>query len=107
MKAEISRLSNVAQVQKDVTNDHQQYTAQDCLEIKGIPLNERENADLIVQQLKKKIAIDVTDEDISVSHLLPLSQHADQNKYPIIIAKFVIRNVHDKYYEARKNLRGK
>ena len=66
-----------------------------------------ENTDLIVQQLGKKIGIDVTDEDMSVTHRLPLSQHADQNKYPIIIAKFVRRNVRDKYYEARKNLRGK
>ena len=92
LKAEIFRLSNVVQ---------------DCLEIKGIPLNESETTDLIMQQLGKKIRIDVTNEEIAVSHHLPLSQHADQNKYPIIIAKFVGRNVRDKYYEAWKNLKGK
>jgi hypothetical protein len=60
-----------------------------------------------VQQLGKKIGIDVTYEDISVSHRLPISRQADQNKDPIIIVKFVSCNVRDKYYEARKNLRGK
>ena len=64
LKAEIFRHSNVVQVQKDVINDLEQYTR------RGIPLNESENTDLIVQQLGKKIGIDVTDEDISPSSII-------------------------------------
>ena len=107
LKTEIFRLNNVVQAQKDVINDLEQYFRRDCLETRGILLNESENTDSIVQQLRKKIGIDVTDEDISVSHRLQVSHKADQNRYPITIAKFVKRSVRGKYYEARKNLRGK
>jgi hypothetical protein len=107
LKSEVFRLNSVVQVQKNVINDLEQYTRRDCLEIKGIPQSESENTDLIVQQLGRKIGIDVKDEDISVSHRLPISRQADQNRDPLIIVKFVRRNVRDKYYEARKNLRGK
>ena len=86
-------------------NDLEQYTRRDCLEIKGIPLSESENMVLIVQHLRKKIGIDVNDKNISVIHRLPILHQADQNKYPIVITKFVRQNVRDKYYEVRRNFR--
>lgn len=107
LKTEISRLMNEVRSYKNINNDLEQYTRRDCLEIKGIPQQAGEDTDHIVKTLGTKMGIELNEDDISISHRLPAPRQALQNKEPAIIVKFVRRNTRDKFYAARKQLRGK
>lgn len=91
------------------SNAKNQYDRRECLEIRGIPeptTQLEESKDDIVKKVGKLVGVDVTDNDIAVSHRLPPSKSYKGKKTgpPSIIVKFTRRVVKDRLYGARKNL---
>ena len=76
----------------------------DCLGIRGIPVLTGEDTSQLVKKVGEIIEVQVQDQDISISHRLTDSR---PDRDPALIVKFAQRNVCDKFYKARKNLRGK
>ena len=98
---------------KQELNNAEQYSRRDCLEIRGIPLQRNEICNNLVKKVGDLIGVKVDDHDISVSHRLPGSaqrqSHTSQAAMndSTIIVKFVRRDIRNKFYSLRKNLRGK
>ena len=115
LKSECLRLSNDLELLKQEMNNMEQYSRRDCLEIRGIPPTTNEDTNKIVQSIGNQIGVEVADTDISISHRLPSEHgrnqlHGDHNstiRDPAIIVKFTRRDIRDKFYKARKNLRDK
>ena len=87
-------------------NELEQYGSRDCLEIRGIPIQEGEDTDTIVCSVGNLVNVNIKTEDISISHRLK-SSPTDRNQPPVIMAKFVRRSVRDKLYHSRKHLKEK
>ena len=99
-----SSVNDLKLVQKSL-NDIEQYTRRDCVEIRGIPLPEDsqvEDTNDIVLQLSRKMAIPLERNDISVYHRIPSSRASVD---PVIILKFVRREIRESLYWARKRLK--
>ena len=103
-------------VSRKTINDIQQCTLRDCLENKGIPVDPKEDTNSLVIKTASFIGIELNKDDISISHCLnnPVYNNtvsgsaADQRHgTPNVIVKFVLRDVRDSFYRARKNLHGK
>lgn len=117
LKDEVLRLSNSLNLNRDTMNDLEQYVRRECVEITGVPVDQaHEDTDDIAIQVGALMGIQIDKNDISVSHRLSkprtYSSITRQGYHgtamnPKIIVKFVRRDVRDKYYTARKNLRGK
>lgn len=81
------------------------------IEIRGIPLStrsQRENTNDMVKKVAEKIGVQIVEEDISVSHRLPVSQsyrRSTSAETAPIIVKFVGRDVKERVYRARKKLK--
>ena len=84
----------------------EQYGHRDCLEIRGIPVQDSEDTDTKVCSVGNLVNVNIKTEDISISHRLK-SSPTDRNQPPVIIAKFVRRSVRDKLYHSRKHLKEK
>ena len=100
--------SNELNQVKDVIDDMEQYIRRECLEIKGIPVLDDEDTNEIVRKIGDLIDVDISEDDISVSHRLPTKKNGASSKQtydPTIIVKFVRRDVRDELYKARKTLR--
>ena len=105
--------STVQVLEKNVTsledkcNELEQYSRRDCLEIKGIPIIKQEDTNEIVLKVAELVGVDdLSNEDISISHRLPLSKnYRGKRTDPAIIAKFVRREDKEKLYSARKHLK--
>ena len=120
MKSEILNMSNELKAVKESCNTLEQYSRRDCVELRGIPIEEgtlHEDTNNIVIKVSEAMGLNVRKEDISVSHRLPVSRFeptqrrtrsrpGTYNTSPIII-KFVRRDVRERFYSARKNLRDK
>lgn len=102
-----SQLSSIV----EHSNEKNQYDRRECLEIRGIPEPgiSGENTDDIAKEVGKLIGMDITDNDISVSHRLPTGKSYKGKKPgpPSIIVKFTRRNVKDRLYGARRRLSDK
>ena len=107
LKTELLNATNELNVHKEVLNNVEQYSRRDCLEIRGIPIEDRqhsENTNEITVKVGNALGVEMDMQDISTSHRLP----AYSDKYPpAIIVKFVRRDLRDQFYRARKELRGK
>ena len=90
----------------DLLNEYEQYSRRECLEISGIPQRPRENTNQIVIDIGEAIGVDITEEDISVSHRLAPNKRYP-SRPPNIIAKFVRRDMKEQLYRARNQLRNK
>lgn len=91
---------------KDELNDTNQYLRRECLEIQGIPVpkdDKHEDTNAIVIKLGKLMGLDLNEDDISTSHRLPANKKS--KTHPKIIAKFVRRDVREKFYRARTKLK--
>lgn len=90
-------------------NDLEQYTRRECMEIRGIPVAatpSEEQTNNIVKDVGKLLGVDITENDISLSHRIPQSQkHKGKPEPPAIIVKFARRDVKDNFYRARKQLK--
>ena len=90
-----------------------QYMRRDSVEIKGIPISRDENTNEVVRQEAGLLDVEVCEDDISISHRLPLIRPwTDDNGTvhsppPSIIAKFVKRGVEENFYRARYKLKNK
>ena len=82
-------MSHNVETQKYVVDNLEQYSRHDCLEITGIPEFTQENTDKIIKDLSSIICVNIQDDDISVSHHLPVSNSGEKNTNPAIIVKFV------------------
>ena len=82
------------------------------VEFKGIPVRASEDTDQIVKDIGDLLDVDIDDDDISISHRLPDYKSKDASdeqpcQPPVIIAKFVRREVKDRLYCSRLRLKDK
>lgn len=103
LKEDIKHLKTSIASYSGQLNELEQYGRRDCLEIKGIPYNKEECTDEIVVSVAKKTGINITKNDISISHRLP-SRQSNTQQPPTIIAKFLSRKTRDDLYMNRKKL---
>ena len=95
-------------------NEKNQYDRRECIEIRGIPQPDdgsSESTDQIVKDIGKLVDVDITDQDISVSHRLPQRKQTSYGQMPRrnagpppIIVKFTRRNIKERLYGARRKL---
>ena len=94
----------------DKYNDMEQYSRRECLEIHGVPQPQdpkSENTNDVVLRVGKLMGINLSQEDISVSYrLLTSTKYKGKRSEPLIIVKFVRRDMKEKFYRARKQLKG-
>ena len=96
----------IKQLQKE-SNDMKQYSRRDCLEIQGIPYNREESSDDIIKKVGDLMDVYLGDNDISISHRLPLPKsYKGKRSTPPLIVKFTRRTVKEKFYKARTKLKG-
>ena len=110
LKAKVLQSGNEIKLLQQSFNDMDQYLRRDCVEIRGLPIDSKQNSNNLVLKIAEKIGIDIKESDISVSHILPRRNFVDQsrlrqNSTEAIIVKFVRRDIKDKFYRARKNLK--
>ena len=96
-------------------DENEQYDRRQNLEIAGIPSKTGENINKIVQEVAKLMNINLSEDQISTSHRLPVSQrpNRDNNESkkrqiassPPIIVRFLSRDVRNSLYLNRKLLR--
>ena len=76
-------------------NEQEQYSRRECIEIRGVPERAGESTNHLVKEVGRALGVEVTDNDISVSHRLPPSK-AYKTKKPVgpppIIRDFKIRD---------------
>ncbi|CAB3992556.1 Hypothetical predicted protein, partial [Paramuricea clavata] len=65
LKAEVFNLKNELEIQKGITNNLEQYTQRDCLEIAGIPKIEGEDANDLVIKVGQLAGVKIERKDIS------------------------------------------
>ena len=106
LKKQVFNLQNQSEQMCVNFNELEQYGRQDCLEIRGIPVQEGEDTDTLVCSIGNLVNVNIKAEDISISHRLKSNPTA-RNQSPAIIAKFVRRSMRDKLYHARKYLKEK
>ena len=109
LKATIRSIESSLESVTRVNNDLEQYTRKECVEIRGIPVAatpSEEQTNNIVTNVGKLLGMDITQNDISVSHQMPQSQkHKGKPRPPAIIVKFIRCDVKDNFYHARKQLK--
>ena len=64
-----------------VNNEQEQYSRRECVEIRGVPEHAGESTNYLVKEVGRTLGVEVTDNDISVSHRLPSSK-AYKSKKP-------------------------
>ena len=81
----------------------EQYSRRECLEITGVPRQTGESTNRITQEISSLMGLDLTENDISVSHRLPDTR----KQHDRMIVKFTRRDTRDEIYRRRKALIGK
>lgn len=109
LKATIHSIERSLESVTRANHDLEQYTRRECVEIRGIPVAatpSEEQTNNIVKDVGKLLGVDITENDISVSHRMPQSQERKgKPRPPAIIVKFTRRDVKDNFYRARKHLK--
>ena len=109
LKATIHSIERSLESVTRANHDLEQYTRRECVEIRGIPVAatpSEEQTNNIVKDVGKLLGVDITDNDISVSHRMPQSQERKgKPRPPAVIVKFTRRDVKDNFYRARKHLK--
>ena len=101
--------------QEIILDELEQYQRRDCVEITGIPTSDDEDTNDIVLNVADLLDVNIEESDISISHRLQANTKfwTDANGLkhppspPAIIAKFVRRDVKERFYNARNRLKGK
>ena len=96
LKSQVDGLKNEVNQQKVAVDSLEQYSRQECLEIRGIPSTPSEDTSDIVVNLAKLVNINLDKKDISISHHLKAQQSSSSDtrfplRPPSIIVKFVHR----------------
>ena len=109
LKATIRSIESSLESVTRANNDLEQYTRRECVEIREIPVAatpSEEQTNNIVTNVGKLLGMDITQNDVSVSHRMPQSQkHKGKPGPPAIIVKFTRRDVKDNFYRASKQLK--
>ena len=105
LRKESVKSNNTIQLFLNQMNDLEQYSRRECLEIRGIPVREDEDTNEIVKKVGNLVDVEIEDEDISISHRLPMRKNSTYD--PAIIVKFTRRDIRNELYEAKKELRNK
>lgn len=106
LKKTIENLDEKVRKLESQSNDVRQYTRRDCVEIHGIPTSKDEDTNYIVKQVGDMMEVYLGDNDISISHRLPVGKkYKGKVSTPAIIVKFVKRDIKDKFYKARNRLK--
>lgn len=106
LKKTIEKLDDKVRQLETQSNDVRQYTRRDCVEIHGIPPTRDEDTNSIVREIGDLMEVYLDEKDISISHRLPLGKkYKGKLSTPAIIVKFVRRDIKDKFYKARKQLK--
>ena len=113
IKSQVTTLISTIKQLETRLDDLEQYIRRDCVEIKGIPVEEHEDTNRIVSQVAELMDLDIHKSDISVSHRLPAGKpwtdndgRVHQPSTPAIIAKFVRRDDATNFYNSRFQLKG-
>ena len=61
-------------------NEQEQYSRRECIEIRGVPEHAGESTNYLVKEVGRALGVEVTDNDISVSHRLPPSKAYESKK---------------------------
>ena len=110
LKTKVLESENELKALKESYDDLDQYLRRDCVEIRGLPVgSECANTNDVVLKVAEKIGVDLVPSEISVSHPLPSrtvpTKQGGNTRLNAIIVKFVRRDVKEKFYHARKNLK--
>jgi len=84
-------------------NNLEQYSRSCCLEFQGITHQPNECTDEILVNLVKKLGVNITNGDISISHRL--APPTKKYPIPIIIAEFNSQKLRDSIYSKRVKLK--
>ena len=98
---ELVKATNEIKNLRDQQDEFEQYGRRECLEVRGIPQLHGKNTNEIVM----KVGVTIKQEDISVSHRLPVQGSNATNFNPVIIVKFIRRDVRDQLFAARYKLK--
>ena len=102
LKATIRSIERSLESVTRANHDLEQYTRRECVEIRGIPVvanPSEEQTNNIVKDVGKLLGVDITENDISLSHRMPQSQQrTGKPGPPAIIVKFMRRDVKDNFY---------
>ena len=107
LRAEVFTIKNELKVEREALNNHEQYIRHECLEFSRIPEKKEEHTNQIVTDICEAIGIDISEEEISVSHRLPSKprpDHRSDDRPKVIVARFVRRDIRDQIYKARSQL---
>ena len=77
----------------------EQYGRRENLEFHGVPVQQNENTNKIVQNLLKRINLEITENEISTSHRLHSTK---ENIPPPIIVRFSKRDIRNKIYANKR-----
>ena len=115
LKNQLAELWKEVNDVKVVMDEQEQYFRRESLEIRGIPTTLKENTDEIVKSIGSLLDVKIEEQDISVSHRMPLSinkpnaappgSSRSSRDMPVIVVKFTNRNVRDRLYRVRSNLK--
>ena len=109
LKTKVLESENELKALKEPYNDLDQYLRRDCVEIRGLPVGSECANTNDVLKVAEKIGVDLAPCEISVSHPLPsrtvATTQGGNTRLNAIIVKFVRRDVKEKFYHARKNLK--
>jgi len=85
----------------------EQYSRWQNKEIVGVRMKKGEDTNAIVIEVAKLLDVNVTPEQISTSHCIPVKQKIQNDEKPNlpIIARFVNRDVRNRIYTNRKATR--
>lgn len=117
LKHKVFNLRRDLDQSRTVTNNMEQYSRRDCIEIKGIPGTPEEDTTSIAIKTASLMGLTLSREDISISHRLSKPSYSEamsgptgtgeRRGTPNIIVKFVRRETRDAFYRARRKLAGK
>ena len=108
LKSTVQSLGNKVEQLKETLNEMEQYSRRECLEIQGIPASSKVemSSNKTVVKIGELMGIDIDEDDISVSHRLPVgSKYKGKTQDPKIIVKFIRRDVKEQFYRSRKKLK--
>ena len=104
LKSTVNVLDSHVKKLQILFNDMEQYSRRECVKIQGIPVSEHEDTNKIVVQVGELMGVEIKEDKISISHRLPtISKYKGKKTVPPIIvppiiAKFVRRNVKERYF---------
>ena len=105
LNKELAKATNDIKNLRELQDEFEQYGRRECLEIRGIPQLQGENTNEIIVKISSKVGVVLKEEDISISHRLPVQGRNANNFNPAIIVKFTRRVMRDKLFIARYKLK--